>query len=158
MDTNKYTKEILLLQLNWIKTADNKIPPLFAINTAMLGVVATLIPDINNWDVSSAIFTSMSLVPLVGSIVCLALAAFPRLNGPKNSIVFFSGITSRTEDVFIAAISDMTVETLNRDMLQQIYRNAEIAGSKYTYIKKSMLLSFASIPLWFTSIWYLYNI
>ncbi len=158
MDTTKYTKDVLSLQLNWIKSADNKIPPIFAINTAMLGVIAALIPDINSWDINSAIFTSMSIVPIVGSIICLALTAFPRLSGPKDSVVFFSGITSRTEDTYITEISDLTVEVLNKDMLQQIYRNAEIAKSKYTYIKKSMILSFSSIPLWFISVWYLYSV
>lgn len=158
MDTAKYTKEVLSLQLNWIKSADNKIPPIFAINTAMLGVIAALIPDINSWDINSAIFTSMSIAPIVGSIICLALTTFPRLSGPKGSVVFFSGIASRTEDAYIAEISDLTVEALNKDMLQQIYRNAEIAKSKYTYIKKSMILSFSSIPLWFISVWYLYSV
>ena len=158
MDIDKYSKSTLSLQLDWIKSADAKVPPLFAINAAMLGVIATLLPDINNWDIQAAIFTLLSIVPLVASVICLALTAFPRLSGPVGSVVFFAGITARTEDDFISEVTNMPDETLVNDMLQQVYRNAEIAKSKYTFIKKSMVLSFSSLPLWFISVWYLYNI
>ena len=158
MDINKYSKDTLSLQLEWVKSADSKVPPLFAINAAMLGVIAALIPDINNWDIQSAIFTLLSILPLVGSVICLALTTFPRLSGPASSVVFFSGITARSEDEYISVVTNMPDEILLNDILQQIYRNAEIAKSKYTFIKKSMVLSFASLPLWFISVWYLYNI
>lgn len=158
MDIDKYSKAALSLQHDWIKSADAKVPPLFAINAAMLGVIAALLPDINNWDIQAAIFTLLSIVPLVGSVICLALTTFPRLSGPVGSVVFFSGITARTEDEFISEVTNMPDEILINDMLQQIYRNAEIAKSKYTFIKKSMVLSFSSLPLWFISVWYLYNI
>lgn len=158
MNKLKYAEDTLTLQLNWISSADNKVPPLFAINAAMLGVITALLPEIALWDISTAIFTSLSVMPLIGSIICLALATFPRLDGPKGSIVFFSGIASKNEGAFIEEINNISEEALIEDALKQVYRNAEIASEKYAYIKKSMIQSFVSLPLWLLSVWFLYNL
>lgn len=43
------SNDLLSKQLSFIFAADNKVAPIFAINTAMLGVLAALIPPIANW-------------------------------------------------------------------------------------------------------------
>jgi len=158
MDSLNNAEKLLSLQLNWIAAADNKVAPIFAINAGMLGVIAALLPTANKWEISTAIFTLLSIIPLVGSIISLALATFPRLNGPKGSCVFFSGITTRDEDTYVEEINNISQESLTNDLLKQVYRNAEIANTKYNFIKWSMRQSFVSLPLWLISVWFLYNL
>lgn len=155
MSTERAEK-ILLLQLEWVKTADAKVPPLFAINIAMLGVIAALVKALTSWNIATAIFTALCLISLALSIGFLALAMFPRLSGPKGSNVFFGGITKKTEAIYLEDVKDLCDEKYEDDLLSQAYRNAKIAETKYTHIKLAFTFSFVSAPFWLVAIYLLY--
>lgn len=158
MGSMEISEKILTLQLDWISASDRKIVPIFAINAAMLGVIAALLPLSKVWEINTAIVTLLSVIPLIGSTISLALATFPRLNGPKGSLIFFSGIVTRDESSYINEFNNLSEQELTNDLLKQVYRNAEIANEKYNYIKWSMRQSFVSLPLWLISVWFLYNL
>jgi len=149
-------EKILLIQLEWVKTADSKVPPLFAINVAMLGIIIALMKTFSNWSIAIAIFVALCLILLGISMVFLALAMFPRMNGPKGSNIFFGCITKKEEATYLKEMMNLRDEDYESDLLGQAYRNAEIAETKYFNIKYAFLSSFVSIPFWLISIYFLY--
>lgn len=152
------SNDLLSKQLLWISAADSKVAPTFAINTAMLGVLAALIPPIANWTIFRAIITILSVIPLIISIVCLTLVTFPRLSSPKGSYIYFGGITTKSEDAYVNDMINIEDDVFLKDILTQTYRNAKIAQSKFNHIKKAMALTFISLPIWLFAVWLLYKI
>lgn len=147
---------ILTKQLEWIKAADSKLGPVFAINTAMLGVIAALVPSPSSWTIPGAVTTALAVIPITLSVIFLAAAAFPRLNGPRGSHVFFGGIASSSQQDFTTRINRGYSQDLADDLIFQAYRNAEIAKTKYDSIKHSMISMFIAMPLWAIAVWMLY--
>lgn len=150
-------EKILNMQLAWVSAADNKIPPIFAIDVAMLGVLATLMPPISEWTICGNIMVFLAIISLIGSIITIGFSAFPRLSGPEGSLIYFGGIVKKSEESYIKAVKNLSDDNKLDDLLKQTYRNAEIARSKYYWLKWSMLLSFISFPFWVISIWNLYT-
>lgn len=149
-------EKILSLQLEWVKAADSKVPPLFAINIAMLGVMAALIKLIKSWTIPTAIVTAICTITLLLSVGCLVLTMFPRLGGPKGSNIFFGGISKKAEDKFITEVTNLSDSEYQNEVLIQAYRNAEIAVVKYEFIKLAFIFTFAGAPIWLFSIYLLY--
>ena len=150
------SEKILNLQLEWVRTADTKVPSIFAINLAMLGVIAVLLKSHTIWAIYDGIVTALCLIPLVVSMIFLALSMFPRLDGPKGSNIFFGGITNKTEGKFIEEVKQSAAEEYEKDVLTQAYRNAEIATDKFKNIKHAFISSFISFPFWLGTIFLLY--
>jgi hypothetical protein len=152
------SNDLLSKQLSWISAADSKVTPMFAINTAMLGVLAASISPIANWTIFRAIITTLSAIPLIASMIFLALVTFPRLSGPKGSNIYFGGITTKSENSYVNDMINIEDDVFLKDILTQTYRNAEIAQSKFNHIKKAMALTFLSLPIWLLAVWLLYEI
>ncbi len=149
-------EKVLSLQLEWIRVADAKVPPLFAINTAMLGVMAVLVKSIQVWTIATAIVTTISALSLLLSMGCLAICMFPRLNGPKSSSVFFGGIAKQAEGKFKKDFASQADTDYLDDVLSQTYRNAEIADTKYGVIKVAFIFTFFSMPVWLLAVYLLF--
>lgn len=152
------SNDLLSKQLSWISAADSKVAPMFAINTAMLGVLAALIPPIANWTIFRVIITTLSVIPLITSMIFLTLVTFPRLSGPKGSYIYFGGITTKSENSYVNDMINIEDDVFLKDILTQTYRNAEIAQSKFNHIKKAIALAFISFPIWLLAVWLLYGI
>lgn len=147
--------DVLSRQLSWVSSADSKIPLIFAINTAMLGVLSALVGSFDNWTVLNYISTILSIILLLGSMISLALTMFPRLTGPKDSLIYFGGIVTKSAEIYTQEMSNITDDILVKDILIQVYRNAEIANTKFNCIKWAMGQTFASFPLWLITVWFL---
>jgi uncharacterized membrane protein YkvI len=89
---------LLTKQLSWIAAADTKGTLLFAIDSAMLAVIASTVPSVKQWTIAAAATSSIALLGLLASITFLALATFPNLKGPRSSSVFFGGIAATEEN------------------------------------------------------------
>lgn len=148
----------LARNLRWITTADAKIPPVFAIDTAMLGVLAALLPLTCQWTIVVVIVSFIAAVFLIVSIVFLAVASFPRLKGPKGSIVYFGGAITIDETDYIKRLSSGVTTELIEDVARQAYRNAEIATAKYKAVRLAMIFMFVGMPFWLIAIVFLYSI
>ncbi|GAI59276.1 unnamed protein product [marine sediment metagenome] len=149
-------EKTLSLQLDWVRTADAKMPPIFAINLAMLGVIVALIKAHSTWTICQGIFSALCLLPLLLSIAFLSLSMFPRLSGPKGSNIFFGGITKKSEDKFIEEVRTISDDAYEEDVLAQAYRNAEIAEEKFKFTKYAFISSFVSVPFWLATIYLIY--
>lgn len=155
MNTERAEK-ILMLQLDWVRTADSKVPPLFAIDIAMLGLLAALVKLLPAWTIPGAVACSVAAISLLLSLFFLALAMFPRLNGPKESNVFFGGIAKQSEKNFKENFLNASDSGIKDDLLGQAYRNAEIASMKYSNVKIAFVFTFCSILPWVAAIYFLY--
>ena len=148
MDSRETLERTLDRQLRWIAAADAKIPPVLAVTTAMLGVLSGFAPKPGDWTWLLALFTATALLMLSASVVNLFLAGFPRTEGPKRSLVYFGGISERSESEFIDEVLTVQDETYLRDLASQCYRNAEIAGAKFGHVKSATKLMFGSFLPW----------
>jgi hypothetical protein len=147
---------ILARNLAWIAAADSRLAPLMAVDTAMLGVLAALVPSAPAWRVVPAIVTASSAVLVIVSILSLVAGTFPRLTGPRASLLYFGGIASLEPDQYVARVLSATSDDLLRDFATQCHRNAEIAKAKFQCVKLSMILMFAAVPVWLAAIALLY--
>jgi hypothetical protein len=149
---------ILERNLSWISSADSKISPVLAINTAMLGVIIALLPTASGWSIVTAIFSSITVILLIGSIICLISATFPRLKGPKGSLIFFGGIAEYEQEVYVNTIMKGITEDILKDYARQCHRNGQIAQTKFHFIKWAMILLYSSIIPFLVDIYLLYNL
>lgn len=144
--------------LSLISSADTKIATFFAIDSAMLGVLVALMPSPNVWTIFPGLMSLISSILLSISIAMLAAAAFPRIKGPKQSIIYFKGISDREEGQYMNAIKDISEDSYLKDLSRQCHRNAEIATAKYHWIKYAAFTLFIGCPFWLLSIFSLYKI
>lgn len=149
-------EKVLNRQLEWIKTADSKVAPLFAIDIAMLGVLSSLIASYSSWDKWTIGLTVFSVAIIGLSIIFLALVVFPQTDGPKGSYIFFGDIAERNEADYISSFKTLSDDELIQDFISQAHRNAEIVSQKYKYIKYAFKCSFNGLPFWLITILCIY--
>lgn len=145
-------------QLDWISAADSRGSFIFAFDTAMLGVLAAVAPKTGSvWVVAPAIVASFSALFGLASLLFLCFSSFPRMDGPRNSLIFFGGITERDSKQFVKAVSELSSESYVADLSAQCYRNAEIANRKFIWIKRALIALYLSVVPWVVAIILLYN-
>ena len=149
---------ILTKNLTWIGGADTKGTILFGINSAMLGVLAALVPSVDAWSIPAAVFAALAALSLASSTIFVVCAAFPRLKGPRTSLVYFGGIASHDEEQYVSKILDGVTHEILTDFARQCHRNAEIAKTKYDLISKAVVCTFLALIPWLVAIWLMYQL
>lgn len=145
-------------QLGWIAAADSKASFVFAVGTAMLGVLAAVSPNaLHEWQPITAIVAALAVVILLASLSSLCFATFPRTTGPKGSLIFFGGIAERSREKFRDAVLQLSVEAYASDLAAQCHRNAEIACCKFKWVQRALVALFLSVLPWGTAVFVLYN-
>jgi len=146
-------------QMAWIRAAESKISFVFAIDIAMLGLLAAISPkEANIWTIAPAIFAAFAAFFGLMSLIFLSVASFPRTKGPKSSLIYFAGIGQRDADQFGRAAREMSAEAYIDDLCIQCHRNAEIAERKFAWVQRAMVALYLSVAPWFFAIYLLYNI
>ena len=146
-------------QLSWISAADSRSTLAFALNTGMLGVLAAVSPkQATAWCVAPAIFASFAVALALASLICLTFASFPRVAGPRGSLVFFEGIAQRTAAQFKEAVTTLSDESYIDDLVNQCHRNAEIASRKFSWVQRAFICLYLAVPTWGVAVFLLYNI
>lgn len=147
---------ILSKNLAWISAADTKGTLLFAVDSAMLAVLAALVPPINVWTTGAVVAAAIAILFQMASIAFIVVAMFPRLNGPRGSLIYFGGIASHDEADYVRKIMDNPIEEVITDFARQCHRNAEIAKTKYDMVRRGVISGFLALPFWLAAIWLLY--
>ena len=146
-------------QLSWIRAADSRSALAFALNTGMLGFLAAVSPkQATAWGVVPAIFASFAAAFALASLVCLTFASFPRVEGPRGSLVFFGGIAQRTAEQFKEAVIALSDASYVDDLANQCHRNAEIASRKFSWVKRAFVCLYLAVLPWGFAIFLLYNV
>lgn len=143
--------------LSWIGAADSKTGMVLAIDTAMLGTLAALAPRYSDWTACPAAASATAGALLGMSILMLSLASFPRMEGPRGSLIFFGEIGKAECDVFVRAIHARSADEYLADLATQCHRNAQIACQKYAWVRRALLALYLSLPPWLIAISLLYK-
>lgn len=140
-------QEQLKLVLSFFSRVDTKSSVLLAVDTGMLGYLATHIPSIyslRRWEV---ICPTFAFVLLGLSLLYLYRGAFPALSGGQSSLVYFSEIAKRTEAKFIDQFIGQRDDEYVKDLLGQAWRNSEILKMKFSFVKTAFIfMAWAVLP------------
>lgn len=156
MDKIDYFEKTLARQLAWIQAADTRLSLVLPLSTAMLGTLAVLTPAADSWPISVALLSSCAVILLILSIVFCACAAFPRTYGPKGSMIFFGGIAQRKTDQYQSDAKSLSEEDYVDDLARQCHANAQIADTKYNWVKRGLACLFLATLPWALSVYFLY--
>ncbi len=150
-------KWILERNLAWIAAAEVKVGVIIAIDTGMLGGLAAAFSGLKVSERSECIYlwTLSAAGPIAIAIFCAAMSILPRVNGPSHSFLFFGRIAQLNKAEYSNKFREASGGEFLDDLIGQIHRNAEIAVSKFTWVRRSMWWSFFSILPWIASIFLL---
>ncbi|WP_343733536.1 Pycsar system effector family protein [Acidovorax sp.] len=150
----EYAKWLFERTLGWIATADVKVGVAMALDTAMLGGLATAFgtsdPQLRTAWCYFAVLTAVGA--MVIAMFCAGMAAIPRMLGPVKSMIFFARIKEQSTSDYVAQFSQLTEHDLLTDLTTQIHRNAEIAAEKHWWVRKSLIWSFLGAIPWVAAI------
>ena len=153
-------KKIILLEttlarlIAWIQSADQKAAFALTLSMAMLSALVAISSSTSNWNVKVSVSIIFAIIPLLVSIISVAMAAFPRTKGTFGSLIFFGGITTRSLTQYQNQIITFNNQEYINDLSEQCYINAIIAEKKFFRIKTSLACLFASIIPWALTIYF----
>jgi hypothetical protein len=143
--------------MDWVKAAESRLAVVLPISTAMLGALAVLAPKANAWTVPAAIAGSVAAALLALGILCSALTAFPRTAGPKGSLIYFGCIVDKDLAAYQNAMRQLSSDEYFDDLTKQCHRNAQIAQTKFKWVKRSMGCMLAGSGPWAICLFLLYG-
>lgn len=146
---------ILDKQLEWISAADAKVAVIIAIDTAMFASLATAYANAKIQIPCSFTMLAITVACIIVAIFCAAMSLFPRIDGPKESLIFFGPISEKSRSEYVASLNEVSLEKIYSDISSQIHRNAEIANAKHRWVKNSMEWSFIALIPWAIAIYIL---
>ena len=148
---------VLERNLAWIAAAEVKVGVIVAIDTAMLGVLGAAFSSSSTSSHSANavcmyLWTVSAGVAIVAGLLCAAMAMLPRVDGPVKALVFFGRVGALGGADYIERFKSATDTELLEDWTAQIHRNAQIACTKFAWVRASMCWSFISVVPWFIAI------
>lgn len=147
----EFAKWILERNLQWIAAAEVKVGAIATLNVAMAGGMAAAVGASKS--PMLLYFAALAAVPLVIGLGHTAWTVFPRLSGPRHSLVFFGRVAKTDESNYADALLVATDEDLFADLAAQIHRNAEIAAQKHRLVRRAAIWSYLSLPGWIGAVY-----
>lgn len=148
-DRLSHARWTLERQLTWITAADAKVGVVIALHVAMisgLGAAYTAAnADRSAW-VNVMTFGYAALV--VGSLICAAMALWPRTDGPKSSMLFFGCVAKARCEQYVEDFKKKDEDYFLADLAEQAHRNAQIAQAKISHVGWAMKLAFIGAFAW----------
>jgi hypothetical protein len=138
----------LNLVLSFFPRVDAKASVVLAVDTGMLGYLATHLPSLNSlrwWELG---IPALAFALLALSLWHLYRGAFPNLSGGHSSLIYFSEIAKRTEAKFIDQFIEQRESEYVKDMLGQAWRNSEILKEKFDHLKGAFIFMAWSVLPW----------
>lgn len=134
--------------LSFFPRVEAKASFLFALNSAMLGVLALNVQktDLGLWH--HVLSASIAVLLVVASLFFVYRCTFPSLRGGTASLVYFHEIAKLREAEYLAAFKAVLPESLAEDYLSQAWRNAEILAAKFSDLKRAFLLTALALFPW----------
>jgi hypothetical protein len=157
-DRIQLLQDNLIRVLNLISAVDSKASTIIAIDTAMLGALAVLIPPPTIWTTCIIVLSIVPTILLLMSLLLLSFSTFPRTKGPANSLLYFGAVSQYSLDDYQNAVNELTEVRYIQDLTEQCHRNSEIADQKHRWVRRSMILLYISIPFWLVVLYSFYQI
>jgi hypothetical protein len=145
---------VLERNLAWIAAAEVKVGVVVAIDIAMLGGLAAAFTTSDQAGRTAwAYLCTLSAAGTAAiAVICAAISVMPRVSGPARSLIFFGRVVETNSATYSDKFRKATDTELLDDLTTQIHRNAEIAASKFGWVRKSMGWSFFSVIPWIVAI------
>ena len=152
-----FAKWVLERNLSWIAAAEVKVGVIVTIDMAMLGGLAAAFGTLKDVERTACVSlgTLIASAPIAIAIFCAGMSLLPRMDGPTHSFIFFGRIAQLDKADYSIKFRQATDGELLDDLTAQIHRNAEIAASKFSWVRKSMWWSFISVLPWISAIAFL---
>lgn len=148
----KSARDQLALVLSFFPRVDAKLSVVLGIDLAMLGFLASRLPDISvagHWILGTSAATTL----LIGfSLWHLYEGSFPSLAGGNGSLVYFRAIAERTEAKYIAEYNALSSDLMSSDVLGQVWRNSEILRKKFDSLVAAYKCMAIAVIFWLTSL------
>lgn len=139
--------------LEWISRYDGKAVAILALDTAMLGYLASVAPPFSEWSWSFGIAMVASVGLSFASLLYLYTGSYPTTSTNRESLVFFGTIARKSERDFVLEFTHRTDESHLADVLAQCHRNSEIIDVKFARLKTAFVLMLATVPAWACSLY-----
>lgn len=148
----------LTRQIEWIKLADAKANFVFAVTTALLGLLAAVSPKTwSSWTTLSSFFAAPAIVFCVISLASIACAMFPRTWEHENSLIYFGGIAHHGAEKFSDEMFALSKEAYIQDLIDQCFRSAQIATIKFRWVQRALFWLVIAAPFWALALWIFLN-
>jgi hypothetical protein len=134
--------------LGFFSRADAKGSFLFAVNTGLLALLVLNLRLEDFWHWFLILPALLAVLLIAAGIYFLYRASFPSLKGGADSLIYFREIAKRAEPKFIDEFVAQSDEALTRDVLGQVWRNAEILKMKYDATKIAYILAALALIPW----------
>jgi hypothetical protein len=150
----EHAKWLFERTLGWIAAADAKVGVTMALDTAMLGGLATAFAASDAAARTAWCYLTLLLAcgAMAIAVFCAGMAAVPRMLGPVSSLIFFSRISEMAGVDYSTAFRNMTESAFLDDLTTQIHRNSEIAAEKHAWVRRSLLWSFFGAIPWIAAV------
>lgn len=139
--------------LDWIGRYDNRAALLFTLDTAMVGILALRLNSSTNIDYRALFLIAFTLLGI--SIVGTAITIYPRLKGPKDSLIYFGSIAKMEKTNFKNSFIARTKSGYLDDLLAQCHINAKILDLKFKVFRISLTVTMVAIIFWSLSLYLL---
>jgi hypothetical protein len=140
--------------LDWIGRIDSKSSVVLGVNTAMLGVLASLAPAPHLWKSKFMIVAAFGTLFPVVSLCCVYFVNYPQTKGPVTSLNFFGGIAKHSFREYNHAFMKLSASEHLSDVLEQCHRNAEIVSWKFGALKIAYRALLIGVIPWMGCIYY----
>ena len=144
--------------LEWIGRFDNKTSVILALNTGMLGVLASFAPPLHIWTPVVYVTTIISLLSLGLSFLFVYLGMFPQTSGPRSSLLYFGSIAKIPILKYQQDFAKQSVEEHLNDVLEQSHRNSEILNGKFKFLKLAYCTLLISLIPWASTLYFFRSI
>lgn len=151
MDENAFVDSCrgqLEIVLSFFPRVDAKLSVVLAIDTAMLGYLATHFPNFFSLRWWEMIAPALAIALMALSFGYIYKGAFPNLKGGNSSLVYFAAIAKRTESKFIEEFLAQDDSACAKELLGQVWRNSEILAEKFRYSKLAFVFMALAILPW----------
>ena len=140
-------EKILDQQLDWVRASDAKVPPMIVLNAAMAASVGAVASQHSDWAWHIIAVVGIFGFCIIVSLVCLICSAVPRTRA-ADSVIYFRGILDMNPEEYKKIMKELSSECYFHDLVEQTYRNAQIADTKYCFMKVAMVAEVVAIIPW----------
>ncbi len=149
--------ESLKRAIGFVKTSDAKAAPAIGLQMALVGTLAArsdrLWAVVGDFSWHSADSILVGLMILYGifavAVVTIAIRVYmPMHPRTGKSLIYFEDISSMEYEEFELQSREITLDQIERQLLDQVYRVSRIASTKMRRVRWALLLTAPSSILW----------
>lgn len=143
--------------IDFTKAADAKAAPVVILHVALIGALAfraaPLFDALKPFSWSAVQIALVLVIPLyilvsIGAIIVAGMVFFPKTPRTGRSLIYFQDIAAMCEVCFQSKSKGLNADTIEEQLLQQIFAVSKIASQKMQWVKWALILSAVAITLW----------